>query len=64
MLAGPISYLLASSAFETALATSCGKAFPSGSTARARALADIEEITAILRQRKETYRKRRPASST
>ena len=61
VLAGPISYLLASSAFETALQEVLRESIPERVEDRERALADIEEITAILKQRKETYRKRRPA---
>jgi transcriptional regulator with XRE-family HTH domain len=42
VLAGPISYVLASDAFD-------------------RALAQVDELMAVLHQRKETYRRRRPA---
>jgi transcriptional regulator with XRE-family HTH domain len=60
VLAGPISFLLASDNFEATLehvlAESIGEDIPD----RKRALADIPKIMAILRERKETYRRRKP----
>jgi len=60
VLAGPISYLLASEAFETALPQLLSESIPERATDHERALADIGEIMAILKKRKETYRRRRP----
>ena len=42
-------------------ATSCARAFPTR-PGRKRALAQVEEITAVLRQRKENHRRRQPGS--
>ena len=42
-------------------ATSCAKSVPDGIARRDRALAQIDELMDVLRQRKETYRRRRPA---
>jgi transcriptional regulator with XRE-family HTH domain len=60
VLAGPISFLLASDNFEATLeqvlAESIGEDVPD----RKRALADIPKLMAILRERKETYRRRKP----
>jgi transcriptional regulator with XRE-family HTH domain len=60
VLAGPISYLLASDAFDQALADILRENIPDGAEARARALAEVDEVMAVLRQRKEAYRRRRP----
>jgi transcriptional regulator with XRE-family HTH domain len=60
VLAGPISYLLASDTFDAALADILRESIPDALPGRDRALAQVDEITAVLRQRKETYRKRRP----
>src|SRR5271157_5518750 len=49
VLAGPISYLLASDRFDGSLAE-----------IRKRALVQVDEVMAVLRQRKETYRRRQP----
>ena len=61
VLAGPISYLLASDAFHETLADVLKESVPENSPDRMRALADIDEIMDVLAKRKATYRKRRPA---
>lgn len=60
VLAGPISYLLASDAFDEALPEVLRESIPEHSEDRKRALADIDEIMTILHQRKAYYRKRQP----
>ena len=60
VLAGPISYLLASPAFHQRLAGILGESIPDTVEHRKRALSDVAQIMAILAQRKETYVKRRP----
>jgi transcriptional regulator with XRE-family HTH domain len=60
VLAGPISYLLASDAFDRTLADVLRENVPEGYEGRARALAQVDELMNVLRQRKETYRKRQP----
>jgi hypothetical protein len=60
VLAGPISYLLASDAFDRTLADVLRENVPDGYDGRARALAQVDELMNVLRQRKETYRKRQP----
>ena len=60
VLAGPISYLLASDAFDRTLADVLRENVPEGYEGRARALAQVDELMDVLRQRKETYRKRQP----
>jgi transcriptional regulator with XRE-family HTH domain len=60
VLAGPISYLLASDAFDATLERVLTESIPESVEDRERALADIAEIMAILRRRKETYRRRQP----
>jgi transcriptional regulator with XRE-family HTH domain len=60
VLAGPISYLLASDAFDEALPEVLRESIPEHSEDRKRALADIDEIMTILHQRKAHYRKRQP----
>jgi transcriptional regulator with XRE-family HTH domain len=60
VLAGPISYLLASPAFHQRLLTVLNESIPAGADDRNRALADIRQIMQILAQRKEIYAKRRP----
>ena len=60
VLAGPISYLLASDAFDRTLADVLRENVPEGYEGRTRALAQVEELTAVLRQRKDSYRKRQP----
>ena len=60
VLAGPISYLLASPGFHQRLATVLSESIPEGVDDRKRALAEVSQIMAILAQRKETYARRRP----
>jgi hypothetical protein len=60
VLAGPISYVLASDGFDGALGDILRESVPDGIAKRERALAQIDELMAVLRSRKETYR-RRPA---
>jgi len=60
VLAGPISYLLASPAFHQRLVSVLNESIPEGAEDRRRALADITQIMQILAQRKEIYAKRRP----
>jgi transcriptional regulator with XRE-family HTH domain len=60
VLAGPISYLLASDAFDRALSAILRESIPDGAEGHSRALAEVDEVMAVLRQRKETYRRRRP----
>ena len=61
VLAGPLSYLLASDAFNAALGQLLNESIPESVDDRARAEAEVEEIMAVLTQRKETYRRRQPA---
>ena len=60
VLAGPISYVLASDAFDRALGEMLRESVPDPAK-NARALAQIDELMAVLHQRKESYRRRRPA---
>jgi transcriptional regulator with XRE-family HTH domain len=60
VLAGPISYLLASDAFDAALGDVLRESIPDTLPSRKRALEAVDEITAVLRQRKESYRRRQP----
>jgi transcriptional regulator with XRE-family HTH domain len=60
VLAGPISYLLASPGFHDRLAGILSESIPDGVDDRKRALADVAQIMAILAQRKETFARRRP----
>ena len=61
VLAGPISYVLASDGFHGALGDILRESVPDGIAKRDRALAQIDELMAVLRSRKDTYRRRRPA---
>jgi transcriptional regulator with XRE-family HTH domain len=61
VLAGPISYLLASDAFHARLAQVLAESIPEKVENRKRALADVDGIMVILEQRKHQYRSRRPA---
>ncbi len=61
VLAGPISYVLSSDAFDAALGDVLRESVPDGIAGRARALAQIDELMEVLRQRKEAYRRRQPA---
>jgi transcriptional regulator with XRE-family HTH domain len=60
VLAGPISYLLASDAFDTTLAAMLRENIPEEADDRKRALAQVDEIMSVLAQRKEGYRRRQP----
>ena len=61
VLAGPLSYLLASDAFNATLGELLKESIPENIEDRARAEAEVEEIMTVLRQRKENYRRRQPA---
>jgi transcriptional regulator with XRE-family HTH domain len=60
VLAGPISYLLASDAFDCTLEEMLRENVPDKLEGRKRALAQVDEIMNVLRQRKEGYRRRQP----
>ena len=60
VLAGPISYLLASDDFDAALGEVLRESIPDTLPSRQRALETVDEIMAVLRQRKESYRRRQP----
>jgi transcriptional regulator with XRE-family HTH domain len=60
VLAGPVSSLLASDAFNNMLAALLKESVPEGVGDRARAAADVDEIIAVLKSRRETYRRRQP----
>jgi transcriptional regulator with XRE-family HTH domain len=61
VLAGPISYVLASDDFDHALGEVLRESVPDGIGRREPALSQIDELMDVLRQRKETYRRRQPA---
>jgi transcriptional regulator with XRE-family HTH domain len=60
VLAGPISYLLASDSFGAVLRDVLRESIHEKSEDRARGLSEIEEIMDILNARKDSYRKRQP----
>jgi transcriptional regulator with XRE-family HTH domain len=60
VLAGPISYLLASDGFDRVLAEILRESIPDVAEGRKRALAQVDEVMAVLHQRKEAYRRRQP----
>jgi transcriptional regulator with XRE-family HTH domain len=60
VLAGPISYLLASERFDAALAEVLRESAPPGLPKQKKALSDIAEICVILGKRKDSYRARQP----
>ena len=60
VLAGPISFLLASDNFEATLERVLIESVGDDAPDRKRALADIPKIMAILHERKQTYRRRKP----
>src|SRR3954452_10004130 len=60
VLAGPISYLLASDAFDRTLEAVLRENVPDGYESRKRALEQVGEVMGVLRQRKDCYRKRQP----
>jgi transcriptional regulator with XRE-family HTH domain len=61
VLAGPISFLLASETFEKTLETSLRESVPEDLPERARVIEDVARIMAILQERKQTYRARQPS---
>jgi len=60
VLAGPVSFLLASSAFDESLEAVLVESIPDEEEDRDRALGHITELMPILRQRKTAYRVRHP----
>jgi transcriptional regulator with XRE-family HTH domain len=60
VLAGPISYLLASDSFDDKLAEVLRESVPEHLDDRGRALKEVDEIMAILHERKIAFRRRRP----
>jgi transcriptional regulator with XRE-family HTH domain len=60
VLAGPISYLLASDAFDRTLEDVLRENVPETYETRKRALEQVGEVMNVLRQRKEQYRRRQP----
>ena len=60
ILSGPISFLLASDNFDTTLGEVLTENVTKNVANRERALSDIPKIMQILRDRKATYRRRRP----
>jgi hypothetical protein len=60
VLAGPISSLLASDQFETALEQVLKESLPVNGPRGERALSEIPKVMEILRERKATFRRRRP----
>ena len=60
VLAGPVSFLLASSAFDESLEAVLVESIPDEEQDRDRALGHITELMPILRQRKTAYRIRHP----
>ena len=60
VLSGPISFLLATEDFETTLEAILTENVTENVTNRDKALSDIPRIMQILRERKATYRQRRP----
>ena len=57
---GPISYLLASDAFDRVLEEMLRESVPDKVEGRKRALEQVNEVMTVLRQRKESYRRRLP----
>ena len=60
VLAGPISYLLASDAFDQTLEEILRESIPDKVQGGKRALEQVDEVMAVLRQRKAAYRRRQP----
>ena len=60
VLAGPISFVLASAQFEAALEEVLSESIPEDVPNRGRALDDVKQIMAVLHERKQTYRRRQP----
>ena len=61
VIAGPISFLLASDIFVDTLEITLRESVPEDLPGRDKALADVTRIMAILRERKATYRARQPS---
>jgi transcriptional regulator with XRE-family HTH domain len=61
VLAGPISYLLASDSLDDKLADVLAESIPQDVENRRRALQEVETIMRILKQRKENFRARKPS---
>jgi transcriptional regulator with XRE-family HTH domain len=61
VLAGPISSVLASERFDQTLGEVLRESIPVELEGRKRALSQIDELMEVLRQRKETYRRRQPS---
>lgn len=61
VLAGPISFLLASDQFEVVLEQVLRESIPDDVPHRDKTLADVDKIMEILHLRKQTYRRRRPS---
>lgn len=61
VLAGPISFLLASDSFERTLEQVLLESIPDDLSDRARLRDDVKQIMGILHERKQNYRKRQPA---
>jgi len=61
VLAGPISFLLASDQFEATLEHVLSESISEHVPDRKRSLADVQQIMAILHERKQTYRRNRPS---
>ena len=61
VLAGPISYVLSSDAFDRTLGDVLRESVPDGIANHERAAAQIDELMEVLKQRKECYRRRQPA---
>jgi len=60
VLAGPISYLLASDAFDRTLEDVLRENVPDKIEGRKRSLEQVDEVMTVLRQRKDSYSHRRP----
>lgn len=60
VLAGPVSFVLASDSFDATLAEVLAESIPDDEQDRARALDQIAELMDILRQRKQAFRARAP----
>jgi transcriptional regulator with XRE-family HTH domain len=61
VLAGPISYLLATDSLDEKLADVLAESIPQDTDNRRRALRDVETIMGILKQRKESFHARKPS---
>jgi len=61
VLAGPISYLLASPRFDDVLAQVLRESVPDDSPQRSKLLADADRVAEILHERKRAYARRRPS---